>query len=639
MVIKIRNIATVLVPVLIAISITLQSFYIFGTHTTPSTTSSTEVIHKQTIYAQYCTCNPQNFLVLIKAGAKAKYQQRRKVWRDSACPASYAELNMTYHFMLALPAHEMIDPNSHNQKARASEEEIEDMRKLKYESSVNKDMVFLSMKDVYEDFYLKTLRIFEYAVDRGMADETSVVVIHDDEYCLRPELLQTICEDAILSNSSVYAGTTLHFTGGHHKQAFDDGSYAPYFDGHMYALSSDLMRDIAYDHDTTFTSMNLGSAEDLQVGKWVKNQVDREDNPKLIKLALNTLLLWKVENHDPDISCGNHRAPSCAECPQCKGDCVLSDEEEGEVCKEDKTKSYRYPETFTSKEKALNNLVENLAGGADSFWTQCAAYTPECESAQVIKTKWHYGKDDYNQIKCCKEHRFIRDSMTELWGALDHFNVTAWMDHGSAIGVARHGGTQVPWDYDGDIAVLMDFDEKAGNWYPNKHPPLILHDKDEANKWLDRLVSYVFDKQQQRAKGKKNVEMHEKWSYHFVHFDERCVQMQLHVPGGRLDLFGVRDQSRKMTKWSDKMEVKMIDNILRQPVNYFGCFQKKSNHNEHSFYTYPPVPCTFYGKQVWCARDNEQYLKHYYGENVMHSGVSHDGFYGSHWTPSAGDGI
>ena len=42
---------------------------------------------------------------------------------------------------------------------------------------------------------------------------------------------------------------------------------------------------------------------------------------------------------------------------------------------------------------------------------------------------------------------------------------------------------------------------------------------------------------------------------------------------------------------------------------------------------------------VWCARDNEQYLKHYYGENVMHYGVSHDGFYDSRWTPGAGDGI
>lgn len=67
-------------------------------------------------------------------------------------------------------------------------------------------------------------------------------------------------------------------------------------------------------------------------------------------------------------------------------------------------------------------------------------------------------------------------------------------------------GTQVPWDYDGDdIAVLMDFEEEARDWYPNEHPPLILHDKDEARKWLDRLVDDVFDKRQQRVKGKKNA--------------------------------------------------------------------------------------------------------------------------------------
>ena len=59
------------------------------------------------------------------------------------------------------------------------------------------------MKDVYEDFYLKTMRIFEWAVDRGMTDETSVVILHDDEYCLRPEVLQTVCEDTVRSDSSL----------------------------------------------------------------------------------------------------------------------------------------------------------------------------------------------------------------------------------------------------------------------------------------------------------------------------------------------------------------------------------------------------------------------------------------------------
>ncbi len=280
----------------------------------------------------------------------------------------------------------------------------------------------------------------------------------------------------------------------------------------------------------------------------------------------------------------------------------------------------------------------------DSFWTECAAYTPECESEEVIKTTWHYGKDDYSQTNCCNEHRLIRDGMTQLWDALDQFNVTAWMEGGSAIGVARHGGTQIPWEYDGDIAVLMDFDEEAREWYPNEHPPLILHDKDEASEWLDHLVDYMFDKQQQqqRVKEKRNATMPEKWSYHFVHFNEWCVQIHLTltIPGlsKNLDLFGVRDQSRS-SKEDKKMELKMIDNILRQPVNYFGCFHKESNHNEHSYYVFPPVPCTYYGKQVWCARDNEQYLKHYYGENVMRYGVSHDGFYGRNWKPGAGDGI
>ena len=74
-------------------------------------------------------CNPQNFLVLIKAGAKAKYRQRRKKWRDSTCPISYKKQNVKYRFMLGMPANEHIDPNGHNQAARASDEEIADMER------------------------------------------------------------------------------------------------------------------------------------------------------------------------------------------------------------------------------------------------------------------------------------------------------------------------------------------------------------------------------------------------------------------------------------------------------------------------------------------------------------------------------
>mmetsp|Transcript_19001 Transcript_19001/g.41166 ORF Transcript_19001/g.41166 Transcript_19001/m.41166 type:complete len:506 (-) Transcript_19001:247-1764(-) len=297
-------------------------------------------VEKSTLNEQE-VCDPHNFLVLIKAGAKAIYQERRKNWRNSNCPESYKKHNINYRFMLAMPAHEPIDPNGHNQEARASEREILDMEKLQNESIVHKDMEFLSLKDVYNDFSLKTLRVFEWAVDRGMTDETSMVVLHDDEYCLRPRVLQTICENATRSNSSLYAGYNLHKDANIEAEKGFDGTYAPYFGGGLYALSSDLMRNIAFDPATIFTSKNLGNAEDLQVGKWVKNQADQKDNPMQIRYVAEGSLLRDVEENVRDeVNCGSHPALTCANCPQgngaswCNGDCIWSSENGGECQQE-----------------------------------------------------------------------------------------------------------------------------------------------------------------------------------------------------------------------------------------------------------------------------------------------------------------
>ena len=108
--------------------------------------------------------NPNKFLVLIKGGAKAKYQERRKNWRNSNCPKYYKKHNLNYRFMLTMPAHETIDPNEHDQSRRASDREILDMEKLQNESIVHQDMAFLSLKDVYSEFSFKTMRMFEWAV-------------------------------------------------------------------------------------------------------------------------------------------------------------------------------------------------------------------------------------------------------------------------------------------------------------------------------------------------------------------------------------------------------------------------------------------------------------------------------------------
>jgi len=53
-------------------------------------------------------------------------------------------------------------------------------------------------------------------------------------------------------------------------------------------------------------------------------------------------------------------------------------------------------------------------------------------------------KDDYDQKFCCTKHQDLRDAMMDVWNALDHFNVMAWMEGGAAIRIARHGGRIVP---------------------------------------------------------------------------------------------------------------------------------------------------------------------------------------------------
>ena len=67
-------------------------------------------------------------------------------------------------------------------------------------------MVFLALKDVYNDFHLKVVRILEWAVDRQMTHKTSMVILHDDEFCLELNKLQTICKNTPHFTSSLYGG-------------------------------------------------------------------------------------------------------------------------------------------------------------------------------------------------------------------------------------------------------------------------------------------------------------------------------------------------------------------------------------------------------------------------------------------------
>jgi len=129
-------------------------------------------------------------------------------------------------------------------------------------------------------FLLKPLIFF----DGGLKDETSMVVIHDDEFCFQPEVLQPICEDSLRSNFSLYAGLNLWDKPQLEQQKGYDGSFAPYYSGWLSVFSVDLFKDIALSPETMiFTNLNWPNAEDVQIGRWVQIQANREDRQRPVK--------------------------------------------------------------------------------------------------------------------------------------------------------------------------------------------------------------------------------------------------------------------------------------------------------------------------------------------------------------------
>ena len=87
---------------------------------------------------------------------------------------------------------------------------------------------------------------------------------------------------------------------------------------------------------------------------------------------------------------------------------------------------------------------------------QCRQRAPECVSALNVRRRWGEGvAADYNQSTCCGTHPVIREVVIDLIGALNQASVPWMLMAGSILGVIRHNNTQVPWETDGDIAVVF----------------------------------------------------------------------------------------------------------------------------------------------------------------------------------------
>jgi len=89
-------------------------------------------------------------------------------------------------------------------------------------------------------------------------------------------------------------------------------------------------------------------------------------------------------------------------------------------------------------------------------------------------------------------------------------------------------------EYDADILVLMDTDEKGTKYYQgHQHSPDIFCNKEKAKVWLVMLVHFMNAK---RTRGE--------WGYQIFFVNDRCIQLKLPLNQigvyADVDLFGVR---------------------------------------------------------------------------------------------------
>eukprot|EP00546_Thalassionema_frauenfeldii_P006358 CAMPEP_0178925770 /NCGR_PEP_ID=MMETSP0786-20121207/18118_1 /TAXON_ID=186022 /ORGANISM="Thalassionema frauenfeldii, Strain CCMP 1798" /LENGTH=290 /DNA_ID=CAMNT_0020600731 /DNA_START=385 /DNA_END=1258 /DNA_ORIENTATION=- len=259
-----------------------------------------------------------------------------------------------------------------------------------------------------------------------------------------------------------------------------------------------------------------------------------------------------------------------------------------------------------------------------------------------------------------------------------NWNVTAWMESGSALGIARHNFTQVPWETDADIAMVVSTTEED---YDGSHPKFIKYEN--AQEWMERLVK-TLNTQEKNHRRKIRlfnllpiVKSHWRYKIHlFKRFTkgDNCIQIQLfqdiniELSSSRnitthVDLFGwVQEEYKEEHYMNDDDKLRNDDEFAEEEEDsnddngkaygdmnrnndrpklnstidhnnthpfylYYGtCYHR--NHNTFGMHVYPPKRCQFYDHWVWCPRDLISYLKTYYGPNVLEEGQSHAQVYG-----------
>ena len=241
-------------------------------------------------------------------------------------------------------------------------------------------------------------------------------------------------------------------------------------------------------------------------------------------------------------------------------------------------------------------------------------YAPECASRSELTTRWGQGiveKDSYEEDECCRIHSCIRTHLPRVFSALKRHGFDAWLVYGSALGQIRHNGTQIPWDRDADLAVMV------ANKSIAEHGRLIRGLKQVAD---DLPGMEFFD---------RNLWM-SCWQFMFCvnipGLNKSCAESHViqrprrpREPGPllcQIDIFGMTYMD-KPPKVIQGQERRSVDNIGK-------CYHNHRTNDSQSYYTHPAVDCPFYDKTVRCPRDTKQYVTEFYGPNALTQSMPHD---------------
>lgn len=251
---------------------------------------------------EYDVCDDvaKNVIVAIKSGASnAEYRQRRNAWRNSAaCSDMYKQHNITYKFLLGMPIDTPLDPHSHNQSAHDTSVEIEANKAVLEEMEEFQDVIILPVRDIYDDFMVKTYQVLQWTLDQ----RKSIIVLHDDEYCIDLSALREMCQSAKgdgRSKRNLYGGWRINrYLESKREERIENHLpiFEPYFQGHAFVLSRPIVQKLMRTNALLLHGSHLSRSEDLRVGYWVSElQMEQQQLQSSSSPSLNVRY---IENGD-----------------------------------------------------------------------------------------------------------------------------------------------------------------------------------------------------------------------------------------------------------------------------------------------------------------------------------------------------